>query len=428
MSSLETGGGPSGRWRYAATAVVMQLLLGVIYSWSIFRGPLAQLHGWSKAETIAPYRYSLLAFAAGMILGGLWQDRKGPRVVASFGGLLLGTGCLLAAWIGDTVLGLVAAYGIVAGFGVGFAYVTPIATCIKWFPDRRGMIVGLAVMGFGAGPLLFGPMLEALIGPDPARFAATIPRAFLILSAIFYVGVIGAAQLYRVPPPGWRPHGWTPAAGRIAAEDVGPRQMARTWQFYALWVLYFLGTSVGLTAIGEATPLLREMASSTAAMSAGAALGVMSIFNSLGRLGWGVVSDWYGRKAATLGMCAVSIAACLLFLRSASTFASLLIGLCLVAFSYGGYLALMPSFTADMYGPKNVGANYGLLFSAWGICGFLVPGYFARIMDGAKAAGDLAAGYREVYGTLAALALLGAAVAATLRPPRQYVPRPPLAS
>lgn len=418
MTSPAVGVSASGRWRFAATAVFMQLLLGVIYSWSIFRGPLAQLHGWSKTATIAPYRYSLLAFAAAMILAGLWQDRKGPRIVASAGGFLLGTGCLLAAWMGGTVTGLVLAYGVVAGFGVGCAYVTPIAMCIKWYPDKRGMMVGLAVMGFGAGPLLFGPLLEWLIGADPARFAVTIPRTFLTLSGIFYVGVIGAAQFYRVPPAGWTPPNWVPAAGRAAAIEAGPRQMLATWQFYALWALYFLGTSVGLTAIGEATPLLKEMAITTAIMPAGAALGVMSICNGLGRLGWGSVSDRFGRKAATLAMCLVSVVACLVFLRGASGFTQLLAGLCLVAFSYGGYLALMPAFTADFYGPRNVGANYGLLFSAWGICGFVVPGYFAGIMDKAKAAGNLAAGYQQVYWTLAVMALLGAAVAATLRPPR----------
>ena len=409
----------SGRWRYAATAVFMQVLLGVIYAWSIFRGPLAQLHGWSKAETIAPYRYSLLAFAAGMILGGLWQDRKGPRVVASFGGLLLGAGCLLASQIGDTVGGLVLAYGVIAGFGVGCAYVTPIATCIKWFPDKRGMIVGMAVMGFGVGPLVFGPLLETLLGADKAQLSVTIPRTFLILSGIFFVGVIGAAQSYRVPPPGWKPPNWTAAAARVAAVDAGPREALASWQFYALWLLYFLGTSVGLTAIGEATPLLREMAGTSAIMSAGTALGVMSVFNGLGRLGWGSVSDRMGRKAALLGMCALSIVACLGFLRNAAGFVPLLTGLCLVAFSYGGYLALMPSLTADFYGPRNVGANYGLLFSAWGICGFVVPGYFAAIMDKARAANDLAAGYREVYVTLSILAAAGAVVAALLRPPRQ---------
>ncbi len=410
--------GPLPRVRYAVAAVCMQILLGVIYAWSVFRGPLATAYGWSKSQTIAPYRYSLLVFAAGMIIAGFWQDRKGPRVVASAGGLLLGTGWLLASFLGNTPEGLILSYGCIAGLGVGFAYVTPIATCVKWFPDRRGMIVGLAVMGFGIGPLLFGPLLEVLIGKNPALLTITLPRTFLVLAAISYIGVIGAAQFYKVPPAGWRPPGWNPpaaAAGR--REDYSPREMVGAWQFYVLWALYFLGTSVGLTAIGEATPLIQEMAKSGAALSAGVALGVMSIFNGLGRLGWGSVSDRLGRKNATVAMCAVSICGCVFFLRQASAFWPLLIGLCLAAFAYGGYLALMPAFTADYFGPKNVGANYGLLFTAWGLCGFIVPGYFARIMDHAKAAGDLAGGYNEVYLTLAGIALAGAVAGGVLRPP-----------
>ena len=198
---------------------------------------------------------------------------------------------------------------------------------------------------------------------------------------------------------------------------MAPAQMVRTWQFYALWVVYFLGTSVGLTAIGEATPLLKEMAKTNAMMTAGTALGIMSIFNGFGRLGWGSVSDRLGRKSAMLGMCAVSTLACVGFLRTPTNFLPLLTGLCLAAFAYGGYLALMPSLTADYFGSKNIGANYGLVFSAWGICGFVVPGYFARIMDQAKAAGSIPAGYQEVYLSLAVLALLCAAVGAGLRPP-----------
>lgn len=409
------------RTRLAAAAIFMQVLLGVIYSWSVFRGPLAQLHGWSRAETIAPYRYSMLAFAVAMILGGIWQDRKGPRVVATTGGLLLGVGCLLAAWLGDSLNGLIFSYGIVAAFGVGFAYVTPIATCIKWFPDQRGRIVGLAVMGFGVGPLLFGPLLEALLGKDPSQFAVTVPRTFLILSVIFFVGVVGAAQFYQVPPVGWRPAGWSPPVGQAVAVEISPRTMMGMWQFYVLWFVYFLGTAVGLTAIGEATPLLQEMAKSTAILSAGAALGVMSICNGVGRLAWGSVSDRFGRKPAVLMMCVVSVVACLGFLRTAGSFGALLLGLCLAAFAYGGYLALMPAYTADYFGPKNVGANYGLVFSAWGLCGFLIPGYFAGIMDRARLAGDLAAGYSEVYWKLAVIAAVGAAVAALLRPPRRVM-------
>jgi OFA family oxalate/formate antiporter-like MFS transporter len=159
------------------------------------------------------------------------------------------------------------------------------------------------------------------------------------------------------------------------------------------------------------------MAGSGAFLSAGAALGIMSVFNGAGRLGWGSFSDRFGRKAAVLGMSATAIIACVGLLRTASGFGVLLAGLCLVAFSYGGYLALMPSFTADYLGPKHVGANYGLLFTAWGICGFVVPGYFAAIMDRAKAAGNVAAGYEQVYWTLAGLSLGGALIVPFLRPP-----------
>jgi OFA family oxalate/formate antiporter-like MFS transporter len=411
--------GNERRWRFAAAAVVMQLCLGVIYSWSVFRAPLSQLYGWTKSETIAPYRYSMLFFTFGMIAAGFWQDRRGPRVVGSVGGLLLGLGCVLAAVLGHTVNGLIFAYGVVAGLGVGFAYVTPIATCIKWFPDKRGMIVGFAVMGFGAGSLLLAPLLEALIGKDPAQLAVTVPRTFLIMAAIFTVFVVGAAQFYRVPPPGWKPAGWTPAAasGSPRKEEFTPREMLRTWQFYALWLVYFLGTSVGITAIGEATPIVQEMASAGAAFSAGTALGLMSLFNGLGRLSWGTVSDRMGRKRTAVAMFAVEMIACLFFLRNASGFWQVVAGLCVAGFAYGGYLALMPSFTADYFGSKSLGANYGILFTAWGLCGFFVPGYFAAIMDHAKQRGDLAGGYNEVYFTLAGFAAAGIAAALILRKP-----------
>lgn len=395
----------------------MQVVLGVLYAWSVFRTPLTDAYGWSKAETIAPYRYSLLVFAAGMIIAGLWQDRKGPRLVASVGGLLIGTGWLLAAVIGDTPNGLIFAYGCVAGLGVGFAYVTPIATCVKWFPDRRGQVVGLAVMGFGLGPLVFGPLLEFLIGADKAALRETLPRTFLVLAGLSYAGVIGAAQFFRVPPAGWRPAGWTPpAAGPgSATAEVPPSRLLGLPQFWVLWLVYFLGTSVGLTAIGEATPLIREMAGAGGPLSAGVALGIMSLFNGAGRLGWGSASDKLGRKSAILAMFATSIVTCLALFRGATGFWQLLAGLCLAAFSYGGYLALIPSMTADLFGQRHVGANYGLVFTAWGICGFVVPGYFAGIMDRARAANQLAAGYNEIYWTLAGLALAGALLTLSLR-------------
>lgn len=414
-----TGPTTAGRWRFAAAAFLMQLCLGVLYAWSVFRGPLAELYGWSKAETIAPYRYSLLFFTLGMIVAGFWQDRKGPRLVASVGGLLLVAGCALAAWFGDTVTGLVLSYGVIGGLGVGFAYVTPIATCVKWFPDRRGTIAGFAVLGFGSGPLVFGPLLQRLIGPDPALFSETIPRTFLTMAAIFGVCVIGAAQIYRVPPAGWHPPGWSPPARAAAGrEEFRPAETLRTWQFWLLWVTYFLGTSIGLTAIGEAAPFLSEAAAAGAFLSTGAALGVMSIFNGAGRLAWGALSDRIGRKLAVGLMFGLYIAACLLVLRGATAFAAGLTGLAMVGFAFGGFLALMPSITADYFGSRSVGANYGLLFTAYGLSGFFVPGLFARLLDQARRGAGVAAGYDQLFMIFALAAAAGCLATAILRRPR----------
>jgi len=413
------------RWKFVYAALVMQLCLGVLYSWSVFRGPLEATNQWSKAVSIAPYRYSVLFFTVSMIIAGFWQDKKGPKLVGSVGGALMGVGVLMSAFLWKSEWGLKFSYGILGGLGVGFAYVTPIATCVKWFPDKRGTIVGLAVLGFGAGSLIFAPLINKLLGTDPAMWATTIPRTFMILAVIFFICVIGAAQVYAVPPAGWMPEGWTPpaaaktAAGAIVKAEFAPGEMVKTWQFFALWIIYFLGTSVGITAIGQAAPLVKELAAATAVMSGATALGIMSAFNGVGRLAWGATSDKIGRKMTTICMFVGYIIACVFLLRNVQNFNQALAGLCVVGFCYGGYLAMMPSFTADFYGAKNVGANYGIVFTAWGICGFTVPKYFAGIMTAAKEAGNLAGGYNQVYGTLAGMCVVGIVLVAILRKPEQ---------
>jgi len=195
--------------------------------------------------------------------------------------------------------------------------------------------------------------------------------------------------------------------------------MLATWQFYALWVVYFLGVAVGLTAIAEASPQVSTLAKSSAVLSGAVALGIMSVFNGVGRLTWGSISDRLGRSRTVLAMCLCAAVACAFLLRHATGFWQLQVGLCLAAFSFGGFLALMPSFTADYFGPKNVGANYGLLFTAFGVCGFWVPGQFAAIVDRATKAGNATAGYDQVYLILAGTAVVCALVALTLRAPRE---------
>jgi len=411
------------RWKFVYAALVMQLCLGVLYSWSVFRPVLEKANGWKGTVSIAPFRYSLLFFTVAMIVAGFWQDKKGPKLVGTVGGVLLGVGCFLSAVMYQNPMGLNFAYGILGGLGVGFAYVTPIATCVKWFPDKRGTIVGLAVLGFGAGSLIFAPVIEALLGKDPAMFATTIPRTFGILGVVFLICVIGAARMFDVPPAGYKPEGWNPpaaattASGAVQKAEFAPGEMAKTWQFYCLWLIYFLGTSCGITAIGQAAPLVKELAAASAVMSAGAALGIMSAFNGVGRLAWGATSDKIGRKATTIAMFCAYIIACVFLLRNVTSFGQALAGLCVVGFSYGGYLAMMPAFTADYYGAKNVGANYGIVFTAWGVCGFVVPGYFASIIQAAKEAGNIAAGYNQTYFTLAGMSIVGIVLVLILKKP-----------
>ena len=409
---------PVGRARHAVIAVFMQAINAVVYSWSVFRGPLAELHHWSKADTIAPYRYSLLAVAIGTIIGGLWQDRKGPRIVASVGGLMLALGSVISGLSGNNLTALVIGYGLIGGLGGGFVYVTPIANLVRWFPDKRGTMVGLAVMGSGLSPLFWSPLIEWIVGKDGTQLHTTLPLAFFVMACIFIVGLVLPAQFMRVPPDGWKPEGWTPAVHRVV-RDVSAGQMLGSWQFYALWLAFVMGVGVGLTAIGQASPLIQEISrSSTMPFSAGIAVGIMGIFNAGGRLTWGTVSDRVGRKTALFSMSCVSIIACLGLLRTATGFWSVVAGLCLAAFAYGGFLAVMPAFSADYYGQSNVGGNYGFLFLAWGVCGFLIPGYFEAFLDRAREAGNLAGGYREVYWDLAMLAVAVAVLAVIVRPPK----------
>jgi OFA family oxalate/formate antiporter-like MFS transporter len=407
------------RVKYAVAPILMQVVLGMLYSWSVFRGPLAKAYGWSNVQTNAPFSYSILALVAGTILGGLWQDRSGPRIVASVGGALIGLGWLLSAILGGTPGALILTYGVVVGLGTGFGYVAPIATLVKWFPDKRGMMVGLAVMGIGISPLVFAVFIERLIGADTSRFASTIPSTFIVIGIVSALGVAGAAQFCKAPPAGWKPEGWTPGPASVATrQQVPPGGMLATWQFYVLWLIYFLGASVGLTAIVQVAPLAATMPKTVAALTAGMTVGIVAVFNGVGRLAFGSISDRLGRvrTMAVMGLCAAI--ACAFLVRGAGGIGQLLAGLCLAVFAFGGYLALMPALTADYYGPKNVGANYGLVFTAFGVSGFLMPREFAKIVDAAKKAGNIAAGYDQVYVILACMAVAAGLLALALRAPR----------
>jgi OFA family oxalate/formate antiporter-like MFS transporter len=359
----------TNRWLMVAAALVLQLCLGVLYAWSVFRAPLMKQFGWTVKEAGYPLMASFFFFAVGMIVAGRWQDKAGPKKVAIFGGVLLAAGCFLAGAIGQTVGGMVFAYGILGGLGVGFAYVTPIATCIKWFPDMRGTITGLAVFGFGAGTLVFGPLINKLIG------SIGLSQTFFAVGAIMLVCVCGAGSMFKVPPAGYKPAGWNPpaaAASTVTKADWTPNEIIGNGQFYVLWLIYLFGAAAGLMIIGQAVPIGLEVAKLDRAVAAGG-LGTMALLNGLGRLVHGSISDKIGRKNTLILCFAEYLVAFLLLLPNADTFTKWLVGICIVGFSYGGYLAVMPSMTADYFGTKSLGANYGYLFTAWGVAGVCGP-------------------------------------------------------
>ncbi len=250
----------TNRWLMVVAALVMQLCLGVLYAYSVFRGPLSKELGMTVKETGYPLMASFFFFAVGMIVAGRWQDKAGPKKVALFGGVLLAVGCILAGVLYKTVGGLVFSYGILGGLGVGFAYVTPIATCIKWFPDMRGTITGLAVFGFGAGTLIFGPLLSRLIA------SSGIASTFFAVGVIMLVGVCGSALMFKVPPAGYKPAGWnppTPSATTATKADWTPNEIIGNGQFYVLWLIYLFGAATSTSRPAWARPVSTKSASSS---------------------------------------------------------------------------------------------------------------------------------------------------------------------
>jgi OFA family oxalate/formate antiporter-like MFS transporter len=354
------------RWTMVVAALVMQICLGILYAYSVVRGPLTKELGYTVKQTGYPLMASFFFFAVGMIIAGRWQDKAGPRTVGLFGGVLLAIGAAVAGMMYKDLAGLIIGYGVLGGLGVGFAYVTPIATCIKWFPDKRGTITGLAVFGFGAGTLVFGPLLTKLI------ISYGIATTFYIVAVIMLVFVCGAAAMFKVPPAGYKPPGWNPPAPAPGAQVVKtnylPNEIIQTGSFWTLWFVYFIGAAAGLMIIGQAVPIGVEVAKLSKTVAA-AGLGIMSLLNGLGRLFWGSVSDKLGRTRTVIACFVLYILAFVFVLPNSNTYMLWLVGVCAVGFAYGGYLALMPSLTADYFGTKSLGANYGYLFTAWGLAG-----------------------------------------------------------
>jgi OFA family oxalate/formate antiporter-like MFS transporter len=410
------------RFAYVFLVVAIQLCLGAGYSWTVFRIPLQQGFHWAYDETAEPFRWLLLVYATGGAVGGLLGDKWGPRVVACLGGIFLAAGCVMGALLGKTPSSMVLAYSLPAGFGMGIAYTPVLALLVKWFPDKRGLMAGIAVMGFGAGAMLSAPAQEMLLGQNPAMFQQTIPSTFMTMAIVFGVVVVGLSLLLTPPPAGWTPKGWRPQpSSAVSKVDLVPKQVLVTWQFYALWMIQFCGTLIGAVAISEAAPYIKGFPPEGAWLTAGASVGAMGLCNGLGRLICGAASEKLGRARTFSIIFAGHFIACALLLATPSGYAQGFLGLCLVGLSFGGGLAVAPATNADFFGAKYVSSNYGIIYTAFAVTGFMGPKVVAEIVKAAGQNTTVWDGYRSVFHFLAGVAVVGFVISLLLRPPKLRV-------
>jgi len=367
---------PLNRWYIALAGVFMQLALGAVYAWSVFRVPLAKQFGWSISEVTLTFTISIFVLGFAAFFGGLWLNRKGPRIVAVTGGALYGLGVFLASFSANKLWWLYLSYGLIGGIGLGFGYIVPVAVLVKWFPDRRGLITGIAVGGFGAGALITAPLATRLIQ------TVGVLNAFAYLGIAYLIATVVAGFFMQNPPDGWKPEGWTPTAlqtSQRAGHDYVLGEALKTWQWYALWFLLFLNTCAGIAIISQEAPIFQELTGVTAIV-AGGMVGVASIGNGVGRIFWAWVSDLITRRMTFVVMFALQ-ALLFWFFPNIGVASLMTIVTFVVLMCYGGGFGTMPAFAADYFGSRNVGPIYGLMLTAWSFASAVGPLLIARMRE-----------------------------------------------
>ena len=395
----------NNRWVIAIAGVFLQVALGAVYAWSVFRVPLAKQFGWSISEVTLTFTISIFVLGFAAFFGGLWLNRKGPRVVALTGGALYGLGIFLASFT-HRLSWLYLTYGVIGGIGLGLGYIVPVAVLVKWFPDRRGLITGIAVGGFGAGALITAPVATRLIQ------SVGVLSTFAYLGIAYLIVTVMAGLFMQNPPDGWKPQGWTPTASQTshrAGHDFTLSEALKTWQWWALWLLLFLNTCAGISVISQEAPLFQEEAGVTAAVAA-SMVGVASIGNAVGRVFWAWISDLITRPATFFVMFAAQILL-FWFLPNIATAWFLTVVTFVVLMCYGGGFGTMPAFTADYFGPKNVGPIYGLMLTAWGFASVFGPLLIAHMRE-------TAGSYHGALHVIAGVMTISAVLPILVRPPR----------
>ncbi|MCW2681107.1 MAG: yhjX 1 [Frankiales bacterium] len=400
-----------GRWGLVLAALLLQFSIGAVYAWSIFSKALQSedsAFALSKVQASLPFTVTIGMIFLGAFIGGRWQDRAGPRPVALTGGVVYGLGIIGAslASSADDLWLLVLSYGVVGGFGLGLAYIVPIAMLLKWFPDKRGLITGLAVGGFGFGAVLTSPVAQALI----ERNREVPTRAFLPLGIAYLLMSLAGAAFFRNPPEGYAVPGWSPAAGSGGAglRDYTTGEALRTPQWYLLTAILTLNVAAGIALISQAAASASDIAGYSAAAAAGV-VGVWAIFNGAGRVVWAAASDKIGRMPAFAAMLALQ-GVCFLLIPHAENKALFFALGAVIYLCYGGAFGTMPATAGDFFGVTFAGAIYGLMLVGWSLGGVVGPQLAAALAG----EGD----YDRAYTVIGVLALVSVALTFLTKRPR----------
>lgn len=427
----------TNRWLVVAGAILIQLALGAIYAWSVFTKILTDgtgIYQFSATQAAWVFSAGLATFALVMVLAGKWQAKSGPTIVAFTGGIVLGIGYLLGGFFGDTFWAQFFFIGIMGGAGIGLAYVVPIAVGVKWFPDKKGMVTGLAVAGFGFGATIWVKLADSWFGGllnTTAVFGLpNVQSVFVIYGFVFTALVILGSLVMVNPPEGYKPKGWNPpppsdkkASGNV---EFDSKKMLRTSQFYRVWLVFIFSALSGLMIIyciklfGIDALKHNGMLAADAAIVGGTAMAWYAIFNGLGRILWGMISDKIGRKNAiiimTLFQGIIVLATYHLFIRFGFA-GGYIFAACVIGFNFGGNFALFPAITADYFGNKNLGNNYGWMFTAYGFAGILGPQLAGWFKDSASGSGAPIV-WMTPFIIAGVACIVGAIIMKTTKPPR----------
>jgi MFS family permease len=393
------------RWLIPVGAVAVHICIGSVYAWSTFNRPFQALLPNAPAWFSPPYTtYSTALVLLGLsaAFGGPWVERRGPRAAATAAAVLFGCGLLIGG-IGLALRQSILVFlgmGVIGGMGCGLGYIAPVSTLVKWFPDRRGMATGMAIMGFGGGAALASPLNVRLMN------SLGVPTAVMSLAAIYLVVMLIGARILRRPPEGWKPLGWEPPEKVSKQTSVTRNAALRTPQFYLLWAVLFINVTAGIGILAQASPIVQDLFQQTPVEAATFVL-LLSIFNLIGRFFWASSSDYIGRRNTYTIFFAVQVVLFLLIpgIAGRGDWLYFQVSLFVVVSMYGGGFATIPAFLADIFGPDNVGAIHGAVLTAWSAAAIAGPVIVTELSNRAKAALAPGASHVHIYdGPLQALA------------------------